>query len=74
MTYAWDVGAYETLQSEKVAEIRAIEEYVAEIWDGSGKYEIEDFDGVRTVYAEREDDLVLDIYRGWHLATARKVV
>lgn len=74
MTYAWDVGAYDALQMEKNAEVRAIREYVHDIWEGSGDYEIEDFDGRRVAYAGEQSDLVWEIYRGWHDATARKVV
>ena len=71
--YAYDVYAEETLMYERNAEVRAIREYVDDEWNGAGTYEIEDFDGIRTYDAAWKDDLVWEIYRGWHDATIRKV-
>jgi hypothetical protein len=71
--YAWDVDAYEPIATEKRTRIGAIEEYVCEIWDGAGCYEVEDYDGSRIVVCEVADDLVFDIYEHWDNGTARKV-
>lgn len=71
--YAWDVRAYDTIARERQAEVMAIREYVSEVWEGAGTYEVEDYDGTRISVCTCEDDLVFDIYDGWHLATARKV-
>lgn len=53
------------LQQEKNAKVKAIREYVRDVWQGNGTYAITDYDGTRTALCADQEDLVWEIHSGW---------